>query len=311
MEVLIGTSGWSYDDWVGNFYPDRLRNAKNEWFGFYAKYLKSVEINSTFYRMPKEFIVNSWINKGKRFDDFEFSLKLPQLVTHETIIKDSSDKAAEIARSFEKKCIQPLADNKLLGAVLIQLSPYFRRFDTETRTDNLPKLRRVFEIIDTDNYDYAVEFRHSSWLNHTRDDLLPETLDLLKEFNIANCHLDGPGFPVTNTITASHGYIRFHGRNKDIWFKSKNRESNDRENMPGADSRMNRYDYLYTVAELEGWRPRIKQLQECEGTKTRIYFNNHPNAQAVKNAFMLMDLLGMPRKPIDITFKKQIKLDSF
>ena len=72
MEILIGTSGWSYDDWVGNFDPDRLCNAKNEWFGFYAKYLKSVEINSTFYRMPKEFIVNSWINKGKLFDDFEF-----------------------------------------------------------------------------------------------------------------------------------------------------------------------------------------------------------------------------------------------
>ena len=316
MELLIGTSGWSYDDWVGNFYPERLRNAKNQWLEFYGSYLSTVEINSTFYRMPEEFIVNSWIKKTAEFDKFEFSLKLPQLVTHEAIVKDSGEKAAQIARSFEKKCINPLAENELLGAVLIQLSPYFRRTDPKTNADNLPKLRRLFEVINTAEYNYAAEFRHSSWLNTQRNDLEPESLDLLKEFNVANCQLDGPGFPRTRTDTATHGYVRFHGRNRDIWFKGRKADKMSDEYKAEAetstgDGRMNRYDYLYTVEELQGWLGRLNKYQESKGTKARIYFNNHPNAQAVKNAFMLMDLMGMPRKPMDVKLQKQVKLESF
>jgi uncharacterized protein YecE (DUF72 family) len=312
MDILIGTSGWSYDDWVGNFYPEQLRNAKNQWLGFYGQYLNTVEINSTFYRVPEEFIINNWIKKGKRLDIFEFSLKLPQTITHEAIIKESSEKAAQLAKSFEFKCIRPLATNNLLGSVLIQLSPYFRRFNTKTNIDNLPKLRHLFDIINCAEYNYSIEFRHSSWLNLSKDDLSNDTLELLKEFNIANCILDGPGFPVTKTDTANHGYIRFHGRNQDLWFKSnRNKDRDITDEKSYVDTRMNRYDYLYTAAELKSWLPRIKQQENSKGTKTRIYFNNHPNAQAVKNAFMLMDMMGMPRKVVEVKDKKQFKLDSF
>ncbi len=316
MEITVGTSGWSYDDWVGNFYPEHLRNSKNDWLKFYGQYLNTVEINSTFYRVPEEFVINSWIKKAKGFESFEFSLKLPQLVTHEAIVKDSGEKAAQIAKAFEKKCIIPLAENKLFGAVLIQLSPYFRRFDKKTNQDNLSKLHNLFELLNTDKHNYVAEFRHSSWLNNKRDDLDPETLTLLKEFNIANCLLDGPGFPRTNTdvTLANHGYIRFHGRNRDIWFKGRKADKNKMDAVEGTDSndsRMNRYDYLYTAKELISWVPRIEQYKQGEGSKVRVYFNNHPNAQAVKNAFMLMDLLGMPRKPLDIKLQKQSKLDLF
>jgi uncharacterized protein YecE (DUF72 family) len=197
--------------------------------------------------------------------------------------------------------------NGLLGAVLIQLSPYFRRYDAKTKADNLPKLESLFEILNTEQFDYTAEFRHSSWLNQARNDIEPETVKLLKKFNVANCQLDGPGFPITKSDTATHGYIRFHGRNRDLWFKgSKAREQKD-EN----DDRMNRYDYLYTAAELLDWLPRIEQYQKSEGTKARVFFNNHPNAQAIKNAFMLMDMLGMPRKPLDVKMRKQSKLDTF
>jgi uncharacterized protein YecE (DUF72 family) len=310
MDLLVGTSGWSYDDWVGNFYPEHLRNSKDQWLNYYGKFLNTVEINSTFYRVPEEFIINNWIKKAKRLEAFEFSLKLPQLVTHEVIVKDSGEKSALIAKSFEKKCIQPLADNDILGSILIQLSPYFRRFDKKTNVDNLEKLQHVCELLDTDHFEYAVEFRHSSWLNEKRDELDEKTVEFLKEFNIANCHLDGPGFPATKIQTASHGYVRFHGRNDDLWFKGGSERSNS-SSSKSDDDRMNRYDYLYSTNELEGWLPRIKQFQDSKGTKTRVYFNNHPNAQAIKNAFMLMDLLGMPRKPREMTIKKQIKLDSF
>jgi uncharacterized protein YecE (DUF72 family) len=308
MEIMIGTSGWSYDDWVGCFYPERLRSAKSEWLDYYGQYLNTVEINSTFYRVPNDHIINSWIKKGKRFDTFEFSLKLPQAVTHEAIVKDSGVKAAELAKSFELKCIRPLAVNNLLGSVLIQLSPYFRRLDKNTNSDNLPKLRLLFELLNTDEHEYTAEFRHSSWLNKSRNDLEAETIELLKEFNIANCQLDGPGFPATEAITASHGYMRFHGRNKDIWFQSRKKKTGD---PMKDDPRMNRYDYFYTAEELMEWLPRLKEQEDKKGGKSRVYFNNHPNAQAVKNAFMLMDMLGMPRKPAEVKVKKQFKLDSF
>jgi uncharacterized protein YecE (DUF72 family) len=311
MELLVGTSGWSYDDWVGNFYPDRLKNSKNAWLGYYGQFLKTVEINSTFYRVPEEFIINSWINKAKKFTPFEFSLKLPQQVTHEAIVKDSADRAAQSAKDFEVKCIRPLADHGLLGAVLIQLSPYFRHFDPKSKADNLPKLRCLFELLDCDKYSYAVEFRHSSWLNPERNDLTSDTLRLLNEFNIANCQLDGPGFPRTKSSTGKHGYLRFHGRNDDIWFKGKKFEEERKAAGADADPRMNRYDYLYTLDELQDWLPQLEQYQATDGTKTRLYFNNHPNAQAIKNAFQLMDLLGMPRKPLDLKLQKQAKLDTF
>lgn len=84
MTILIGTSGWSYNDWVGPFYPDDMANKKGEWFTYYAKYFKTVEINSTFYRPPGEFQVNSWLRKAPK--RFEYSVKMPQLVTHKVLV---------------------------------------------------------------------------------------------------------------------------------------------------------------------------------------------------------------------------------
>jgi uncharacterized protein YecE (DUF72 family) len=278
MDILVGTSGWSYDDWVGNFYPERLRNSKAEWLGYYGQFLSTVEINSTFYRVPEEYIISSWVKKAKKFDAFEFSLKLPQKVTHEAIVNGSADKAAQIAKAFENKCILPLAKNELLGSVLIQLSPYFSRYDPKSKNDNLTKIRCLFEILECNKYNYAVEFRHNSWLNAARNDLAEDALELLNEFNIANCQLDGPGFPRLKSRTSDHGYIRFHGQNSDIWFKGKKFEQEKRvkAGTPDEDPRMNRYDYLYTAAELKTWQPEFEHLQKAMGGKTRVYFNNHP-----------------------------------
>ena len=102
MAALVGCSGWSYDDWVGPFYPTELANRKGDWFAYYSKYFPTVEINSTFYRVPNEFMVKSWIEKGKQRLGFEFSVKLPQIVTHDSILKDSAEAAASQASGFEK-----------------------------------------------------------------------------------------------------------------------------------------------------------------------------------------------------------------
>jgi len=296
MAALVGCSGWSYDDWVGRFYPSDLANKKGEWLSYYSSFFPTVEINSTFYRMPNEFMVRSWIERGKQRMGFQFSLKLPQIVTHESILKEGGEKAAKQAASFESICVKPLSDENLLGGVLIQLTPYFRLEGRES----LGKLRALLQMLNTDGFDYAVEFRHRSWLNERGNELASDALETLQEFGVANVIVDGPGFPVTRSLTAKHSYVRFHGRNYDIWFKD---EAED-------DYRINRYDYLYTHTELEPWVPRLKEIIS-NSEDTRIYFNNHGRAKAVKNAFQMMDLLEIPHMEKDIEIQDQKKLGEF
>jgi uncharacterized protein YecE (DUF72 family) len=158
-------------------------------------------------------------------------------VTHDTLVEGTADKAAEQAASFQSICLEPIANAGLLGAVLIQLSPFF---NTET-PDAISRLRTLFELLNTDRYKYAIEFRHKSWLNEAGTDIKIDVLELLREFKVADVIVDGPAFPITRSSTASHSYVRFHGRNYDIWFKE---ESED-------DYRINRYDYLYSDEQLD------------------------------------------------------------
>ncbi len=296
MAALIGCSGWSYDDWVGRFYPADLAKKKGEWLSYYSRYFPTVEINSTFYRVPNEFMVKSWIERGRQKQGFEFSVKLPQLVTHDSILKSDAEKAASQASSFETICVKPLSDAGLLGSVLIQLTPYFKLEGRES----LGKLRSLLQILKTDVYDYAVEFRHRSWLNEKGNELSADVLETLQEFKVANAIVDGPGFPITRSLTAKHAYVRFHGRNYDIWFKEETEE----------DYRINRYDYLYPQEQLEPWVPRLGEIV-ANSEKTRIYFNNHGRAKAVKNAFQMMDLLGISHEQKDIDIQDQKRLGEF
>ncbi|MGD9962381.1 MAG: DUF72 domain-containing protein [Thermoplasmata archaeon] len=296
MAALVGCSGWSYDDWVGRFYPTELANRKGEWFAYYSRFFPTVEINSTFYRVPNEFMVKSWIEKGSQRLGFEFSVKLPQIVTHDSILKDSAETAASEASNFEEVCVRPLAEAGLLGGVLIQMSPYFR---LEGRA-SLGKLRALFQMLETDSYDYAVEFRHRSWLNEKGNELVSDAVEVLQEFKVANTIVDGPGFPITRSLTAKHAYVRFHGRNYDIWYKEE----------PENDYRLNRYDYLYTHDQLAEWEPRLAEvISNCE--RARIYFNNHGRAKAVKNAFQMMDTLGISHESKDVVIQDQMTLGGF
>lgn len=296
MAALVGCSGWSYDDWVGRFYPSELAKRKGEWLSYYSRFFPTVEINSTFYRVPNEFMVRSWIERGKNRPGFQFSVKLPQMVTHESILKDEPETASKQASSFEQVCVKPLAEAGLLGGVLIQLTPYFK-FEGK---QSLGKLRSLLGILDTDAYDYAVEFRHRSWLNEKGNELSADALETLQEFQVANVIVDGPGFPVTRSLTAKHSYVRFHGRNYDIWFKEEKED----------DYRINRYDYLYPLEQLEPWKPRLEQIV-ANSEVARIYFNNHGRAKAVKNAFQMMDLLGAPHEAKDVDIQDQKKLGEF
>jgi uncharacterized protein YecE (DUF72 family) len=293
MTILVGTSGGSYDDWVGRFYPMELAKKKGEWFSYYAQFFSTVEINSTFYRPPGEFQVKAWIKKAP--NGFEYSVKMPQLATHKALVEGDLNKAVFWATSFEKTCVKPLVDAGLLGCVLIQMSPYFKN-----EGPALDILKGLLDAVSPGEYNYAVEFRHRSWLDESRKEVDPSTLEALRERNVANVLLDGPGQPVTEAQTADHAYVRFHGRNPDIWF---GQEKED-------DHRLNRYDYLYDKEQLDPWVPRIKEA-ELEAAKVRIYFNNHARAKAIRNTFQLMDMLLIAHKTKEIRLQDQFTLGEF
>lgn len=296
MTILIGCSGWSYDDWLGKFYPLKLAGKKGEWLSYYAQFFHTVEINSTFYNPPGEMQVQSWIRKCRELPGFQYSVKVPQLVTHKALVEADLERAIFWATSFEKTCVRPLAKSGLLGGVLLQLSPYFKN-----DRPSLNMLKGLLDALSYQDYDYAVEFRHKSWLDESRKGIDPAALEALRERNAAIVLIDGPGLALNRELNAAdHVYIRFHGRNHDIWYK----EGKE------YDHRLNRYDYLYSQEQLEPWVPCISQA-ELKASKVRAYFNNHARSKSVRNAFMLMDMLQIDHKTKEIPLQDQFTLGEF
>jgi uncharacterized protein YecE (DUF72 family) len=293
--MLIGISGWSYEDWVGRFYPVNLARKKEEWLRYYASYFTTVEINSSFYHPPNEFMVNGWIKKGLGLKGFEFSVKVPSQVTHEALVRKSGGSAGIQASAFEASCVRPLAENHLLGAALLQLSPYFKNDEASQKA-----LEETLDSLDTERYRYAVEFRHRSWLEEDGERLDQRVFETLASRNVATVMVDGPCFPVVRENTANHAYVRMHGRNQDIW------DDEDRE----EDVRQSRYDYLYSEEELRVWEADLVRLKD-EVDQVRVYFNNNEKAKGIRNALQLMDMLGIHHKEKNVPAQDQTYLGEF
>lgn len=191
--MLLGTCGWSYQEWVRLFYPNN-RVAK---LPFYAKVFDTVEVDSSFYRVPTKSMVKGWEKATGPY--FKFSLKLPKTITHDKGLVHAEDNLQTFL-----DVIKPLLDADKLGCLLIQLGPSFsydRMADLETFLGLLPPDMR-----------FAIEFRHESWDRK-------ETWDLLKKYNVANTITDSPiEFLAKPVITAKHAYVRWHGRGKKIWY---------------------------------------------------------------------------------------------
>jgi uncharacterized protein YecE (DUF72 family) len=324
MALRIGCSGWSYNDWVGPFYPTETK--KEDWLSYYGHFFPTVEINSTFYAVPNQFTVRAWVQKGnatRKFREdrfwrqdkeqakFTFSLKLPQKITHEHLVKGDLDKANQDLRAFEAAVLNPLYEQNLIGAVLVQMPPYFR-FGPEEKKEgkSLKVLEDFLHVLPTDRYDWAIELRHNSW--HTKGrgktmTLVPEAASVIKKFRIMLCETDGPGFPNIRLPGAKKIYVRFHGHNQDLWFKKgagSSKGMGEKEEAPDSKGRYNRYDYLYTDKELEPWKKHIEEDFE----EKYIYFNNHPRGKGPKNALMLMDILGVKHEAKDIKISSQERL---
>lgn len=194
--VKIGCSGFMYDDWRGNFYPDDL--SRRQWLGYYCKKFLTVELNVTFYRLPEKEIFSRWYSETP--EDFTFSLKGSKFITHVKKLKsplEPLDVFFSRANALKEK----------LGIILWQFPPDFKA-DIEKLKDFLDALS-VYKVKNT------FEFRDENWISK-------KVLSLLEKNNTALCIADWSGFMCELPVTADFVYIRRHGA--DRYDASYNRE---------------------------------------------------------------------------------------
>lgn len=271
-DIRIGTSGWHYDDWSGRFYPAGL--PKSKWFEYYSGHFDTVEVNNTFYQLPKEKTFGNWRKQAPK--NFLFTLKANRYITHVKRLKEPKE---PLERFFERANLL----QEHLGPVLYQLPPGFHKDLSRLKSflqalqlvilngaqrseESLPrrlgssfasgKLKRPAER-NKDLTKAIFEFRHESWFSQ-------DTYDLLKEFNAAFCIHDLVSIPTPRVITSDIIYIRFHGPT-------------------------GKYAGNYSKSALQNWAKWIKD--NLKGKKALYaYFNNDYNAYAIKNAKTLKEL---------------------
>ena len=252
--LKIGTSGYSFNDWVGSFYPDDIQ--KGKMLDYYCKIFDTVEINSTYYRVPHSTVFYHLSKKTQ--DDFEFIVKLNKETTH--IRKEGVEAVGAVIQSVE-----PIIETGKLKGFLAQF-PWSFKNTPDARQYLVTIKKRCGEI------PLYVEFRNNSWVNDS-------VYSFIKEHDIGYCCVDEPALkgliPPQNISTSDTGYVRFHGRNELTWWDS---------------SKGDRYDYLYSEKELADWLEKIRGLRE-KTSKTYLFFNNCHQGHAVKNAKMLIDML--------------------
>ena len=143
VKIYSGTSGYSYKEWVGSFYPDTLE--PEDWLTYYSKQLPSVELNNTFYRMPKEHVVTAWCDSVPA--TFKFVIKASRRITHQSRLKNAQEATGYLVK-------RGALLGKKLGAVLFQLPPYMRA--------DIERLNQ-FQALLPQDFPAVFEFRHPSW----------------------------------------------------------------------------------------------------------------------------------------------------
>ena len=184
MKILAGTSGYAFKEWKGNFYPSDLKD--DGLLGYYATKFPAVEINNTFYRLPKENVLMEWAAQVPQ--NFTFALKASQRITHHARLKEeSADSLDFLLRNTAK-----LGDR--LGPILFQLPPNLKK--------DVNRFRGFLGLLPSDRR-YVFEFRHESWF----DD---EIYDAMRERDIAMCVAEQDDFKCPVVCTATWGYLRLH-----------------------------------------------------------------------------------------------------
>ena len=184
MKILAGTSGYAFKEWKGNFYPQDLKD--DGMLGFYASKFPTVEINNTFYRLPRENVLPDWAAQVP--ETFTFALKASQRITHYARLKEESASLVD----FLLKNTATLGDR--LGPILFQLPPNMKK--------DVNRFRGFLGLLPFDRR-YAFEFRHDSWF----DD---EVYSALRERDIAMCIAEQDDFTCPVICTSTWGYLRLH-----------------------------------------------------------------------------------------------------
>ncbi len=252
--IYFGTSGFSYNDWVGSFYPVGM--PKREWLTYYAREFNTCEINSTHYALPALSALKAMVEKTD--EDFLFSIKANQEMTHKR--EESS-----IFKSF-CQVLEPVISAGKLGCVLAQFPYSFK-----PNRSNWDYLRLFREQLG--ELPLVIEFRNAQWLRG-------EVFDWLRHLDLGFCCVDEPQLPnllpPLAEATSRVGYIRFHGRNSAKWWEH--------------EQAYERYDYSYTPQELNEWLPKIRKLDSV-AEKTFVFANNHWRGQAISTIRQLRLML--------------------
>jgi len=279
-EIRIGTSGYSYNEWVGPVYPEGSK--PDQYLALYSGLFPTVELNFSYYKMPEARNLAKMLIDGGR--NLTFALKAHKTLTHEI----NPAQWEEEAKTFIT-AIEPLLEEKRLEAVLFQF-PYSFQYTPDNRV-YLDRLLKFFHGIPV-----AVEFRKADWYSG-------RVIDSMKERNVPLVSLDMPELPKLppqmDVVTAPLAYIRLHGRNKEAWWGNDDQEGNLHSSAMNSVEVYARYDYLYTDNEIEAWAERIERITE-QAHRILVYFNNHVFGKAVRNAQTLERKLGMRKEKLEM-----------
>ena len=254
-QVYIGTSGYSYKDWRGPFYPQELK--PGDFMRYYSEYFAACEIAYTYHRMPDALTLGHLVDKSK--GRVQFIIKAHQDMTHKR-------EAVPSTYAAFREALQPLKDADVLGGILAHY-PY--RFEPNKRNrQHLERIRGEFE-----GTPVIAELRNAAWQSEAN-------VRFLSKAGLSLCCVDEPKLdgllPASNVVPTSPGYVRFHGRNTERWFR----------NTDPAQ----RYDYRYSDKELGEWVPRIQEMSDG-ADRVYVFLGNLFAGQAVENARRLQYLL--------------------
>jgi uncharacterized protein YecE (DUF72 family) len=245
QNLRLGTSSWSSQDWVGVFYPPGTTSA--DFISEYAKHFDTVEVDSTFYRIPPAAMVRNW--RARTSPGFLIAAKFPQVITHEKVLVDCAPELSEFLKTMD------LLGDKL-GPLLLQF-PYFNKQAFPLAQDFLARLSKFLDQLPRGPA-YSVELRNKYWIND-------RLLDLLRSRNISLALIDHPWmapvdqlFAKQDVVTADFAYLRWLGDRKGIEDKTKHWDK----------------VIIDRTHEMETWIPIIRRLLK-RGIRILGYFNNH------------------------------------
>ena len=264
---------------------------------YYAARFDTVEVDSSYYAIPQRSYAEAWAARTP--DSFSFHMKAYGLMTgHDVDVRTLPPELRDFAFRVENgrvrdphpdmvdasfdlflDAIEPLRQSGKLGGILMQFPPYFTAATPESARRNLAYIDHVAERLE--GYRTLVEFRHPSWVAPARVD---DTLAFLRTRGLSYVTVDNPQFPSGNTmpplaaVTDGWAYVRFHGRNCDTWFAK-------------GGTAADRFDYLYSAAELQEWVPSIQKLAS-DADETFVMFNNNRYDYAQRNAAEIATILG-------------------